>query len=273
MKQKVYLGIDLGAESGRLIAGLWDGSKLTLEEIHRFGNGPVLLGNSIRWNIMGLWSEIQTGMAIAARKFGNDIISIGADTWGVDFVLLNKEEEILGQPYHYRDDRTNGLMEEVFQIVPKADIFAETGLQFMQFNSLYQLYAWKKHCPAILDKAQTFLMMPDFLHWCLCGSKVVEFTNATTTQFVNAVERNWSKGLLNKLGIPSHFLPSIVKPGSSLGSLRDNLCAKTGLGKIKVIAPPTHDTGAAVAAIPTRRTGSANWAYLSSGTWSLMGDQ
>lgn len=271
MKQKVYLGIDLGAESGRLIAGLWDGSKLTLEEIHRFGNGPVLLGNSIRWNIMGLWSEIQTGMTIAAKKFGNDIISIGADTWGVDFVLLNKEEEILGQPYHYRDDRTNGLMEEVFQIVPKADIFAETGLQFMQFNSLYQLYAWKKHCPNILEKAQTFLMMPDFLHWCLCGSKVVEFTNATTTQFVNAVERNWSKGLLNKLGIPSHFLPSIVKPGSSLGSLRDNLCAKTGLGKIKVIAPPTHDTGAAVAAIPTRRTGSANWAYLSSGTWSLMG--
>ena len=142
MKQKVYLGIDLGAESGRLIAGLWDGSKLTLEEIHRFGNGPVLLGNSIRWNIMGLWSEIQTGMTIAAKKFGNDIISIGADTWGVDFVLLNKEEEILGQPYHYRDDRTNGLMEEVFQIVPKADIFAETGLQFMQFNSLYQLYSF-----------------------------------------------------------------------------------------------------------------------------------
>lgn len=271
MKQKVYLGVDLGAESGRVIAGLWDGSKLTLEEMHRFGNGPVLLGDSIRWDVMRLWSEIQQGISIAAKHFGGDIVSIGADTWGVDFVLLNKEEEVLGMPYHYRDARTNNAMEEVFQIVPKADIFSDTGLQFMQFNSLYQLHAWKKHSPALLNSAATFLMMPDFLHWCMCGAKVVEFTNATTTQFVNATKRNWSKDLLTKLDIPSHFLPEIVKPGTHLGNLRANLAEKTGLKNVKVVAPPTHDTGAAVAAIPTRRTGSANWAYLSSGTWSLMG--
>ncbi|MBQ7589329.1 MAG: rhamnulokinase [Verrucomicrobia bacterium] len=271
MNQKVYLGVDLGAESGRVIAGLWDGEKLTLEEIHRFGNGPVLLGNSIRWNVMGLWNEIQTGMSLAAKKFGDSIVSIGADTWGVDFVLLNKDEEVLGMPYHYRDARTNNIMEEVFKIVPKADIFADTGLQFMQFNSLYQLYAWEKHSPSILNAATTFLMMPDFLHWCMCGSKVVEFTNSTTTQFVNAIKRDWSKDLLAKLGIPSHFLPQIVKPGTCLGDLRQALAEKTGLKNVKVVVPPTHDTGAAVAAIPTRRTGSANWAYLSSGTWSLMG--
>jgi len=271
MKQKVYLGVDLGAESGRVIAGLWDGSKLTLEEMHRFGNGPVLLGDSIRWDVMRLWSEIQQGMSIAAKNFGGSIVSIGADTWGVDFVLLNKEEEVLGMPYHYRDARTNNAMEEVFQIVPKADIFSDTGLQFMQFNSLYQLHAWKKHSPTILNSAATFLMMPDFLHWCMSGAKVVEFTNATTTQFVNATKRNWSKDLLTKLDIPSHFLPEIVKPGTHLGNLRANLAERTGLKNVKVVAPPTHDTGAAVAAIPTRRTGSANWAYLSSGTWSLMG--
>ncbi len=271
MKQKVYLGIDLGAESGRLIAGLWDGAKLTLEEVHRFANGPILVSDSIRWNTLGLWSEIQTGMTLAAKKYGDSIVSIGADTWGVDFVLLNKEEEMLGLPYHYRDARTNGVMDEVFKTVSKNDIFAETGLQFMQFNSLFQLYAWKKKAPSILDNAQTFLMMPDFLHWCLCGSKVVEFTNATTTQCVNALTRDWSKGLLEKLGIPTHFLPQIVKPGTFLGNLRANLSEKTGLKNIRVVAPPTHDTGAAVAAIPTRRTGTANWAYLSSGTWSLLG--
>jgi len=271
MTDKVYLGIDLGAESGRVMAGLWNGSKLVLEEVHRFPNGAVPFANSIRWDVMRLWNEIQTGMALAAKKYGSRIVSIGADTWGVDFVLLNKEEEVLGMPYHYRDSRTDGLMEEVFQTVPKADIFAETGLQFMQFNSLYQLYAWKKHCPAILDSATTFLMMPDFLHWCLCGSKVVEFTNATTTQFVNAIKRDWSKDLLAKLGIPTHFLPQIVKPGTELGLLRGSLAENTGLKNVKVVAPPTHDTGAAVAAIPTRRTGHADWAYLSSGTWSLMG--
>jgi rhamnulokinase len=271
MNQKVYLGVDLGAESGRVIAGCWDGSKLTLEEIHRFENGPVLFGDYIRWDVMRLWSEIQQGMSNAAKKFGESIVSIGADTWGVDFVLLNKEEEVLGMPYHYRDARTDSTMEEVFQTVPKADIFAETGLQFLQFNSLYQLHAWKKHSPDILDSAATFLMMPDFLHWCMCGAKVVEFTNATTTQFVNAVKRDWSKELLAKLNIPSHFLPEIVKPGTNLGTLRANLAEITGLKNVKVVAPPTHDTGAAVAAIPTTRTGSANWAYLSSGTWSLMG--
>ena len=169
MADKVYLAIDLGAESGRVMAGIWNGRKLRLEEIHRFPNGPVALGETIRWDVLRLWAEIQNGLALAGKKFGKQIVSVGADTWGVDFVLLNQQDEILGQPYHYRERRTHGMLERTFKKVPRAEIFAQTGLQFMELNSLYQLLAWKKHSPAILDAADTLLFMPDFLHWCLCG--------------------------------------------------------------------------------------------------------
>ena len=185
MKQKVYLAIDLGAESGRVMAGIWNGSKLRLEEMHRFANGPVALGETIRWDVLRLWSEIQHGLALAGKKFGKQIVSVGADTWGVDFVLLNKQDEILGQPYHYRDARTHGALERTFKKVPRAEIFAQSGLQFMELNSLYQLLAWKEHSPAILDAADTLLFMPDFLHWCLCGAKKAEFTIASTSQFLH----------------------------------------------------------------------------------------
>jgi rhamnulokinase len=264
MAEKVYLAVDLGAESGRVMAGLWNGRRIRLEEVHRFPNGPVSLAGSLRWDVLRLWAEIQNGLALAGKKFGPRIVSVGADTWGVDFVLLNKNNEILGQPYHYRDARTNGLMEKAFTQVPRAEIFAQSGLQFMQLNSLYQLLAWQVHSPAILDAADCLLFMPDFLHWAMCGAKRAEFTIASTSQFLHPLRRNWSLPLLKKFGLPTHFLPKIVPPGTTLGKLKS-------LPGVNVVAPPSHDTASAVAGVPTANTGKANWAYISSGTWSLMG--
>lgn len=264
MADKVYLAVDLGAESGRVMAGLWNGRKIRLEEIHRFPNGPVRLDGTLRWDVLRLWAEIQNGLALAGKKFGKSIISVGVDTWGVDFVLLNKHNEILGQPYHYRDSRTNGLMKKAFKKVPRAEIFAQSGLQFLELNSLYQLLAWKEHSPAIIDAADCLLFMPDFLHWAMCGAKCAEFTIASTSQFLHPLRRDWSLSLLKKFGLPTRFLPPVVMPGTVLGKLAT-------LPNVKVVAPPSHDTASAVAGVPTANTGKANWAYISSGTWSLMG--
>jgi len=271
MAEKVYLAVDLGAESGRVMAGIWNGKKLRLEQVNRFPNGSVALGETIRWDVLRLWGEIQSGLALAAKKYGKKIVSVGADTWGVDFVLLNKQDEILGLPYHYRDVRTQGALERAFKKVPRAEIYKQSGLQFMELNSLYQLLAWKERSPAILDAADTLLFMPDFLHWAMCGAKRAEFTIASTSQFVHPLKRDWSLPLLKKLGLPTHFLPKIVKPGTALGKFRKSLAERTGLANVKVVAPPSHDTASAVAGVPTAHTGKTNWAYLSSGTWSLMG--
>jgi len=271
MPQRVYLGIDLGAESGRVIAGLWNGKNLRLEEVHRFPNGPVHLADSIRWDMVRLWAEIQNGLSQAGAKYGSAIVSVGADTWGVDFVLLTRTGEMLGQPFHYRDSRTNGMMEKTFRKVPRSEIFAQTGLQFMQFNTLFQLVALKQNTPELLEKADSLLFMPDFVHWALCGSREVEFTIASTSQCMNPISRNWAGPLLRKLGLPTSIFPKIMPPGTTLGDLRPGMAERTGLGKVKVIAPPSHDTASAVAGVPTANTGKPNWAYLSSGTWSLMG--
>ncbi len=268
---RIYLAIDLGAESGRVVAGLWNGKTIRLEEIHRFPNGPVYLGDSLRWDVVRLWAEIQNGLSLAARKYGKGIVSVGADTWGVDYVLLSRSDEMLGQPFAYRDARTNGMMEKAFRKVPRTKIFAQTGLQFMQFNTLYQLLAHQQACPEMLEKADALLLMPDFIHWALCGSRVVEFTNGTTTQCMHPLTRNWATGLLKRFGLPAGIFPKVVPPGTRLGVLRAGLAERTGLSKINVVAPPTHDTASAVAGVPTANTGKANWAYLSSGTWSLMG--
>jgi rhamnulokinase len=253
------------------MAGLWDGKRIRLEEIHRFSNGPVYIGETMRWDVLRLWSEIQNGLALAAKRFGNAIVSVGVDTWGVDFVLLSKSGELLGQPYHYRDARTNGILEETFKRVPRAEIFAATGLQFMQFNTLFQLLAMQKTDVDFLGRADCLLMMPDFFHWCLCGTRGVEFTNATTTQCLNPVTRNWDLDFIWRFALPVHIFPRIIAPGTKLGALRSSVAERTGLGRIEVIAPPTHDTASAVAGVPTASTGKANWAYISSGTWSLMG--
>ncbi len=271
MSEQVYLGIDLGAESGRVMAGAWDGRAIRVEELHRFPNGPVNVGDTLRWNVVQLWTEIQNGLALAAKRFGDAIVSVGVDTWGVDFVLLSKNGEMLGQPCHYRDARTKGMFEHAFSQAPRAEIFARTGLQFMEINTLYQLLALQRSHPELLAAADCLLMMPDFFHWCLCGSRVAEFTNATTSQCLNPVNRDWAFDMLKKFGLPARIFPKIVPPGTELGRLRESVSQRTGLGRIKVVAPPTHDTASAVAAIPTANTGRTDWAYISSGTWSVMG--
>jgi rhamnulokinase len=271
MAQQVSLAIDLGAESGRVIAGIWNGRRLRLEEIHRFPNRPVCLAGSLRWDVLRIWSEVQDGLALAAKKHGKSIVSVGADTWGVDYVLLNRDDEMLGQPFHYRDGRTNGIMQKAFRKVARSAIFEETGLQFMQLNTLFQLLAAQQQSPQLLEQADCLLLMPDFLHWALCGSRASEFTIASTSQCLNPVTRNWSARLLKKFALPRRIFQPLVAPGTQLGPLRTSVVQRTDLGRVKVVAPPSHDTASAVAGVPTTETGRPTWAYLSSGTWSLMG--
>jgi rhamnulokinase len=270
MAARVFLGIDLGAESGRVVAGLFDGRSVQLEELHRFPNGPVEIAGSWRWDVLCLWAAIRTGLSAAAR-FGNAIASVGVDSWGVDYVLLSKSGEVVGQPFHYRDRRTTGLMERATHVVSRADIFASTGVQFLPFNTLYQLLASQERSPELLANAHQLLLIPDFFHWCLCGSTALEFTNATTTQCFNPTTRTWALDMLKRFGVPTHMLGKVVYPGTQLGHLRPDVQAGTGLSAIQVVTPATHDTGSAVAAIPTAHTGTVNWAYISSGTWSLIG--
>jgi len=271
MTARVYLAVDLGAESGRVMAGLWNGKSLRLEEVHRFPNGPVYLAGTMRWDVLRLWAEIQHGLTLAARKYGRGIVSVGADTWGVDFVLLSHQGEMLGQPFHYRDGRTQGLVEWACKKMPRSEIFAQTGLQFMPINTLFQLLAVQQNTPELLDQTDSLLFMPDFVHWALCGSRVAEFTIASTSQCLNPLTRNWAGGMLKKLGLPRHVFPKLVTPGTRLGPVRPDVAQRTGLANVGVVAPPAHDTASAVAAVPTANTGKADWAYLSSGTWSLMG--
>ncbi|QDV51415.1 rhamnulokinase [Gimesia fumaroli] len=271
MPEQCFLGVDLGAESGRVLAGILEEKQIRLEEIYRFSNGPVPVAGTRRWNVIGLWSSILKGLTLAAQKYGDRIISVGVDTWGVDYAILSQKQELLGQPYHYRDPRTEGMLNLATSRVPQQEIFDATGLQFMEINTLYQLLSMQQTDPELLNQAETFLMMPDFFHWLLSGSQVVEFTNATTTQCLNPKTGDWAVDLLRKLEIPTSMFPKIVPPGTKLGTLRDEVMQQTGLGKIDVITPATHDTASAVAAIPTSHTGNPDWAYISSGTWSLMG--
>jgi len=271
MAERVYLGIDLGAESGRVMAGVWNGKQLRLEEVHRFANGGVFIADTLRWDVVRLWSEIQTGLGLAGKKYGDSIVSVGADTWGVDFVLMTKAGEVLGLPYHYRDVRTQGALDEAFKTVPRAELYAQTGLQFMELNTLYQLLALKQQHPDLLAAANDFLFMPDFLHYCLCGARVAEYTIASTSQCLHPSQRDWNHDLLAKFGLPAKICPKIVQPGTNLGTVRASISERTGLRNVSVIAPPAHDTASAVAGVPTANTGKPNWAYLSSGTWSLLG--
>lgn len=271
MAEQVYIGVDIGAESGRVAAGLWDGQRLRVEDLVRFPNGPVNIGDSLRWDVVGLWTRIKEGLAAAARRYGDAVVSAGVDTWGVDYALLSANSELLGLPYHYRDPRTRGVMDYALKLVPRAEVFAATGLQFMEINTLYQLLAMRRRNPEMFWIADRFLLMPDFFHWCLCGARVAEFTNATTTQCYNARQRAWAVDLLKRLELPTKMFPQIVTPGTRLGPLRPDIAQKTGLRRIQIVAPATHDTASAVAAAPTRSSGQADWAYLSAGTWCLLG--
>lgn len=266
--QRAFLAIDLGAESGRAIIGIIDKNRLHLKELHRFPNGPVRLHNSLYWDVLYLFSEIKNAMRIAAKDYGESLVSLGVDTWGVDFALLDRNGELLGIPHHYRDPRTTGMMEEAFRRVPKEEIYEQTGIQFMPINTLYQLLSMVVNKSPQLEVANTFLMIPDLFNYWLSGVKVCEFTDATTTQFYNPHQGDWARSLLERMDIPTHFLPEIIQPGTILGELLTEVQEETGLRRLQVVAPACHDTGSAVAAVPVR---SRDVAYISSGTWSLMG--
>jgi rhamnulokinase len=273
MARKVYLAVDMGASSGRHLLGLFDGNQLQLEEIHRFENGAVEVGGRLYWDLLGQWSHIRRGLWAAGSKYGGEITSVGVDTWGVDFGLLGRGDELLGNPYHYRDSRTNGMMEKAFGIVSREEIFRHTGLQFMQFNTLYQLLAMKLSGSPLLDVAETLLLIPDLFHWLMTGIKCNEMSEASTTQFYNPVTGDWATDLLEKFSLPTRILGKITQPGTVLGPLRTNLISETGLAHAKVVLPGSHDTASAVAAVPAKSVPGVkpDWCYISLGTWALMG--
>jgi rhamnulokinase len=273
MADRVYLAIDMGASSGRHVAGRFDGQRLSLDEVYRFENGPVEVNGSLFWDVLGQWSHIRKGLCAAGGRFGDRIRSVGVDCWGVDFGLLGRGDVLLGNPYHYRDSRTNGLPERAYKAVGRGEIFRHTGLQFMQFNTLYQLWAMKLGDSPLLDLAQTLLMVPDLFHWMLTGQKCNEFTDATTTQFYNPIQGGWAKELLAEFALPTHFLGPIVPPGTRLGPLRAAVAAESGLSAAEVILPGSHDTASAVMAVPaeSRPGHRPQWCYISLGTWALMG--
>ncbi len=273
MALEAYLAVDLGASSGRHLAGLFDGGKLRLEEVYRFENGGVDLAGGLVWDLPRLWSDIRAGLRIAGDRWGDQIAGVGVDTWGVDFGLLGRGDQLLGNPVHYRDARTNGIFDKAFARVPRAEIFRHTGLQFMQFNTLYQLVAMRLGGSPLLDIAETLLMMPDLFHWLLTGEKCNEMTIASTTQFYNPASGGWASELLDAFDVPTGILGRIVQPGTVLGPLRPSLIEESGLTGAKVILPGTHDTASAVMAVPAEsKSGEApDWCYISLGTWALMG--
>jgi rhamnulokinase len=273
MAQKAYLAVDMGASSGRAVAGLFDGKRLQLEEVYRFENGAVEADGHLFWDLLGQWSHVRQGLRAAGSKWGDSIASVGVDTWGVDFGLLGRSDELLGNPYHYRDSRTNGMMEKAFGIVSRDQIFRHSGLQFMQFNTLYQLVAMKLAGSPLLDVAESFLMIPDLFHWLMTGVKCNEMTDASTTQFYDPIKGDWATELLDQFSLPTRILGKIAAPGTILGSLRANLAAETGLNAAKVVLPGSHDTASAVMAVPAHSHPGArpDWCYISLGTWALMG--
>ena len=263
-----FLAFDLGAESGRGVVGFFDGERLRLEDVHRFPNEPVRLLKTLYWDAPRLFAEIKRGLSMAVAAHGREFAGIGLDTWGVDFGLLGRDDALLGNPRHYRDHGNDGILEVAFAIVPRDQIFARTGIQFMQFNSLFQLLALKQQNSPLLEMAETLLMMPDLFHFWLTGQKATEFSIATTTQCYDPQARDWATNLLERMGLPTRLFTDIVPTGTPIGTLRPDLAEEAGCGLIPVVAPAEHDTGSAVVAVPAS---TPDVAYISSGTWSLMG--
>jgi rhamnulokinase len=261
-----YLAFDFGAESGRAVLARLQSGILTTEEVHRFRNEPVEYGGSLHWDAPRLWFEVRKALTCLEQM---ELAGIGVDAWGVDYALLGERGELLQNPYHYRDRRTEGVMDDVFRKVAKDQIYRATGIQFMPINTLYQLYAAQRDTPTIIAAAKQWLTIPDLFNYWLTGNAVCEFTNATTTQLVDPVKRTWAVDLMQKVGLNSGLPAPIVEPGSILGTLLPSLAQNSSLAGTPVIAPACHDTGSAVAAI-TARDGTA---FLSSGTWSLIGTE
>ena len=261
-----YLAFDFGAESGRAVLAHLHSGVITTEEIHRFPNHPVEYGGALHWDVARLWFEVRKALSGLDQV---PLAGIGVDAWGVDYALLGERGELLQNPYHYRDSRTAGVMEQVFRLVPREEIYRATGIQFMPINTIYQLFAARRDTPQILRAAERLVTIPDLFHYWLTGNAVCEFTNATTTQLVNPVKRAWATELMTRLDLPAHLPSPIVEPGCPIGKLLPRISGSSALSGTPVIAPATHDTGSAVAAI-SARDGTA---FLSSGTWSLVGTE
>jgi rhamnulokinase len=263
-----FIAFDLGATSGRAIAGTLADGKIAMEEISRFSNGIIPVGEHFHWNILGIYNILKNSLKTCAQEGKYCPESIGIDTWGVDFGLLAKDGSLLGEPYAYRDPHTNGMMDEYFKLLPREKVYDLTGIQFMQFNSLFQLFAMKRNGSSLLESAQDLLFLPDLLNYLFTGVKKAEFTIASTSQMLNPKTMNWAKELFDAFGAPVSLMQELVLPGTVVGTLADGIAKETGIGKIPVVAVGAHDTASAIASVPAE---GENWAYLSSGTWSLMG--
>jgi rhamnulokinase len=265
-----FVALDLGAESGRAILGVLEQRRLLLEELHRFPNQPVRLPTGLYWDTLRLWHEILQGLAVAGRDRGLNLDGIGVDTWGVDIAMLGSDGALVDNPRHYRDSRNEGIPERVFEVVPRAEVFAQTGLQVMQINSLYQWYAMKLAWTPAIDTARTLFFMPDLFHYFLTGVRKAERSIASTSQFYNPRFGRWASEMLLALRLNPDILPDIVDSGTRLGPILPWVADLTGLSPdTPVFAAAGHDTASAVAAVPASEHGG--WCYVSSGTWSLMG--
>ena len=273
-KEPKYLAIDLGASSGRAIVGIIEENKLKLEELYRFPNSGIQIGESLYWDLLSLFKEIKKALLIYVKRHGNVLDSIGINTWGVDFVLLDEKDELIGPIHHYRDKRTVGMIEKMCNVVPKEEIFNQTGIQFLELNSSTQIFSMIKNESPRLSITKTFIMLPDFFNYLLSGVIVSEFSDVTTTQLYNPVKKEWAYDLIEKLGLKSEWFQKIVPGGTILGVIQDNIAEEVGLNKdTKIIAPLTHDTGSAYAAVPVdmNEYEEGEFGILSSGTWSLLG--
>ena len=263
---KYYLAVDIGASSGRHILGTVENGRIKYEEVYRFENNLEKKDGHLCWNIDRLFEEIVNGIA-KCKEIGKIPVSMGIDTWGVDFVLLDENDNILGNTVAYRDSRTEGIDEELYKVVPEAELYEKTGIQKALFNSVYQLYAIKKENPEYIERAKSFLMIPEYFNFLLTGVKKNEYTNATTGQLVNAVTKDWDYELIERLGYNREMFGKLYLPKTVVGPLKEEIAAKVGFN-MDVILPATHDTGSAVMAVPAN---DDDFIYLSSGTWSLMG--
>lgn len=261
-----YLAVDIGASSGRHILGHLENGKMVLEEIYRFENGMVKKGNELCWEFDRLFEAIVAGLK-KCKEIGKIPVSMGIDTWGVDFVILDKEDQVIGNTVGYRDHRTDGMDDEVYKIIPLEDLYARTGIQKAIFNTIYQLMAIKKQHPEHLEQAETLLHVPDYFHFLLTGKKTCEYTEATTGQLVSPETLDWDYELIDKLGYPRKIFQKLIMPGTVIGNLTEELQKEVGFD-LEVVAPATHDTGSAVLAVPAN---DDDFIYISSGTWSLMG--
>ncbi|HEX7056287.1 MAG TPA: rhamnulokinase family protein [Bacilli bacterium] len=264
------LAFDLGAGSGRALIGSLHGRKMQIREVHRFANDPVQVKDRLHWDILRLYHEIKQGLLQAKLQAGGGLASLGIDSWAVDFGLIGDNGELLGNPYHYRDHHTDQVMDEVFALLPKEEIFRRTGIQFLQFNTIFQLYALRKAGSPILAKAQTLLMIPELLRYFLTGEQIGEFTNASTTQLYNPIDGCWDRTLLERIGVRPELFTRVCRPGTAIGGLLPSVRAELGLSDLQVTAVAEHDTGSAVAAVPAEQR---HFAYLICGTWSLLGTE